>query len=216
MKFKAAIFDMDGLLLDTERVCKTIFKQACSALNLPFLDAVYLTLIGCNSKRCEEILTAAYGSDYPALHNEWKRRYEAVVMHKAIPVKEGVVALLEWLKSQSIPMAVATSTERSVAKTKLKLAGLDKYFQNLTTGCEVTNSKPDPEIYILAAKRLGVEPQYCLSFEDSNNGIKAAVAAGTIAYQIPDMIQPTNEVIALGHTIKASLTDVLTELESAE
>ncbi len=129
MKFKAAIFDMDGLLLDTERVCKTIFQQACDALNLPFLESAYLNIIGCNSKRCEEILTGAYGADYQPLHNEWKRRYQAVVMHEPIPVKQGVIELLDWLHNQSIPMAVATSTENNVAKTKLRLAGSISIFK---------------------------------------------------------------------------------------
>lgn len=213
MKYNAAIFDMDGLLLDTEHVCKNIFKQSCHALNLPFLESVYLKIIGCNSKRCEAILTQGYGSDYPSLHNEWKKRYNAVVLHQAIPTKQGVIELLDWLKSQDIPLAVATSTQRTVAETKLKLACLDQYFSVVTTGCEVTNSKPDPEIYLLAASRLNVPTDQCLAFEDSNNGIMAAVAANMIAYQIPDLVQPTQEVINLGHKICASLSDVLNDLQ---
>ncbi|MCD1191014.1 haloacid dehalogenase [Vibrio cholerae] len=209
MKFQAAIFDMDGLLLDTERVCMRVFQEACTACGLPFQQEVYLSVIGCNAKTINGILSQAYGEDLPRLHNEWRQRYNAVVMHEAIPHKDGVIALLEWLKARSIPIAVATSTQKEVALIKLQLAGLDHYFANITTGCEVTQGKPHPEIYLLAAERLGVEPQQCLAFEDSNNGIKAAMAAQMQAFQIPDLVKPSPEVIALGHPICTSLNEVI-------
>lgn len=216
MNFDAAIFDMDGLLLDTERVCMRVFKQACAAQNVPFLEEVYLSIIGCNSAGIEQIIREGYGAelDYPALHNEWKKRYNAVVLHQAIPVKEGVVALLDWFKRHDIALAVATSTSKDVALVKLRLAKLDHYFANITTGCEVKQGKPDPEIYLLAAKRLGIEPSRCLAFEDSNNGAKAAVAANTMTYQVPDLVEPTAEVMALGHQVLPSLTHVLQTLKA--
>ena len=157
MNYQAAIFDMDGLLLDTERVCMRIFKQACEVQNLPFHEDVYLSIIGRNAAGIEVIFRKAYGEDLDRLHKEWRTRYNAVVQHQAIPVKQGVIELLEWLKKNGIPTAVATSTANEVAKKKLELAGLSKYFDNLTTGCEVTHGKPDPEIYLLAASRLNVD-----------------------------------------------------------
>lgn len=217
MNFQAAIFDMDGLLLDTERVCKRIFQQACEAQNVPFLEEVYLRIIGCNSAGIEKIIREGYGPslDYPALHVEWRDRYNAVVKHQAIPVKEGVIELLEWLKANNVPTAVATSTQKDVAQIKLRLAGLDQYFDSLSTGCEVSHGKPHPEIYLLAANRLGVEPEKCLAFEDSNNGTRSAIAANMITFQIPDLVEPCDEVKALGHTIAPSLTDVLNSLKQA-
>ncbi|EGQ9935487.1 HAD family hydrolase, partial [Vibrio vulnificus] len=131
-----------------------------------------------------------------------------------IPVKEGVIALLEWLKAHQIPAAVATSTQKDVALVKLKLAGLDHYFESITTGCEVTHGKPDPEIYLLAASRLNVPPAQCLAFEDSNNGVRAAVSANMMTYQIPDLVEPCEEVIAFGHRISPSLAEVLKELQT--
>ncbi|EJB8417699.1 HAD family hydrolase [Vibrio vulnificus] len=213
MKFNAAIFDMDGLLLDTERVCMRIFKQACDVQKLPFYQETYLSIIGRNSAGIDAILRAAYGDDLDRLHAEWRKRYNQVVLHEAIPVKEGVIALLEWLKAHQIPAAVATSTQKDVALVKLKLAGLDHYFESITTGCEVTHGKPDPEIYLLAASRLNVPPAQCLAFEDSNNGVRAAVAANMMTYQIPDLVEPCEEVIAFGHRISPSLTEVLKELQ---
>ncbi|MGR4987975.1 HAD family hydrolase [Vibrio rotiferianus] len=213
MNYQAAIFDMDGLLLDTERVCMRIFKQACEVQNLPFHEDVYLSIIGRNAAGIEVIFRKAYGEDLDRLHKEWRSRYNAVVQHQAIPVKQGVIELLEWLKKNSIPTAVATSTANEVAKKKLELAGLSKYFDNLTTGCEVTHGKPDPEIYLLAASRLNVEPTKCLAFEDSNNGVRSAVSAKMITFQIPDLVEPCEEVRGFGHLILPSLTDVLSQLK---
>ncbi|MGR5209185.1 HAD family hydrolase [Vibrio rotiferianus] len=213
MNYQAAIFDMDGLLLDTERVCMHIFKQACEVQNLPFHEDVYLSIIGRNAAGIEVIFRKAYGEDLDRLHKEWRSRYNAVVQHQAIPVKQGVIELLEWLKKNSIPTAVATSTANEVAKKKLELAGLSKYFDNLTTGCEVTHGKPDPEIYLLAASRLNVEPTKCLAFEDSNNGVRSAVSAKMITFQIPDLVEPCEEVRGFGHSILPSLTDVLSQLK---
>ena len=215
MNFQAAIFDMDGLLLDTERVCKGIFEEACASLSVPFLEDVYLDIIGRNAQGIEQVIRAGYGSDldYPTLHNAWKVRYNAVVKHQAIPVKHGVIELLTWLKNNNIPTAVATSTQQDVAKIKLSLAGLDHYFDNLTTGCEVKNGKPDPEIYLLAANRLNISPQQCLAFEDSNNGVLSAVSANMQTFQIPDLVQPSAEILTLGHTVSHSLSDVLATLK---
>lgn len=215
MNFRAAIFDMDGLLLDTERVCMSIFKQACEAQNVPFLEDVYLSIIGRNSAGIEQTIREGYGPslDYPALHNEWRVRYNAVVKHQAIPVKTGVIELLQWLKDQGIPAAVATSTNKDVAEIKLSLAGLDQYFDHITTGCEVSHGKPHPEIYLLAASRLGVDSKLCLAFEDSNNGVRSAIAANMQTYQIPDLVEPCVEVKALKPIIRRSLLDVLSELK---
>ncbi|MCG3765178.1 HAD family phosphatase [Vibrio cincinnatiensis] len=216
MNFQAAIFDMDGLLLDTERVCLTVFEQACHAVGIPFLRDVYLSVIGRNAAGIEHALKAGYGPqlDYPVLHKEWRQRYDAVVKHQAIPVKAGVIELLQWLKANHIPTAVATSTQKEIASIKLRLAQIDHYFDSLTTGCEVTHGKPDPEIYLLAAKRLSVHPTQCLAFEDSNNGVRAAIGAKMITFQIPDLVEPTEEIRALGHHIRPSLTQTLTELQS--
>lgn len=214
MNYKAAIFDMDGLLLDTERVCMRVFKQACQTVNLPFYQDVYLSIIGRNAAGIEKIFQDAYGDDLPKLHAEWRANYDAIVRHQAIPVKEGVVELLEWLKANHIPTAVATSTHKDLATIKLRLAGIDHYFDHLTCGCEVSNGKPDPEIYRLAASRLGVEPEQCIAFEDSNNGVLSAVAAKMHTFQIPDLVEPSDEIKALGHDIEPSMKAVLAKLKA--
>lgn len=213
MNYQAAIFDMDGLLLDTERVCMRVFKQACLTQELPFYEDVYLSIIGRNSAGIEKIFRDAYGDDLERLHNEWKVNYQAIVKHQAIPVKEGVIDMLSWLKANNIPTAVATSTHKDIAEKKLELAELTSYFDSVTCGCEVSNGKPDPEIYLLAAKRLAVEPSQCLAFEDSNNGVISAVSANMMTFQIPDLVEPSAEVIQLGHSIVPSLNTVLEQLK---
>ncbi|KJY82732.1 CbbY [Vibrio galatheae] len=215
MKFKAAIFDMDGLLLDTERVCMRVFKQACENVNLPFYEDNYLSIIGKNSAGIEKVFRKTYGDDLEKLQTEWRKNYDAIVKHQAIPVKHGVIELLEWLKAHNIPTAVATSTHREVALIKLELAGLSQYFDSFTCGCEVKNGKPDPEIYLLAAERLGVPAEQCLAFEDSNNGVRSATAAKMTTFQIPDLVAPCDEVKALGHNIFPSLQDALIYLKNA-
>lgn len=214
MNIQAAVFDMDGLLLDTEKLCMQIFRQACETLNLPFHQDVYLSIIGQNSVAIEKVFRRAYGDDLDALHEEWRVNYNAIVKHQAIPVKDGVIELLTWLKERGIPIAVATSTHKDVANKKLRLAGLDGYFDTLACGCEVKHSKPDPEIFLLAATRLGIESQYCVAFEDSNNGVRSAVAAKMTTFQVPDLVSPCEEVKAFGHHIVPSLHTALDYLKS--
>ncbi len=215
MNYKAAIFDMDGLLLDTERVCQQAFREACEALSLPMLEDVYLGIIGCNAQGIKKVICDGYGEDldYEQLRIEWMNRYHPIVEQQAIPVKKGVIDLLDWLKAQSIPIAVATSTHKELAITKLKLAGLFDYFEHLSNGCEVSKGKPDPEIFLLAASRLNISAQHCLAFEDSSNGVRSAIAAGMQVYQVPDLVKPCADIIALGHTIRDSLSDALNHLK---
>lgn len=214
MNFQAAIFDMDGLLLDTERLCMQVFEQACANVNLPFYPDVYLSIIGQNAVSIDKTFRKVYHDDLDKLDAEWRKNYKAIVNHQAIPVKEGVLDLLKWLKANKIPTAVATSSQREVATVKLKLAGLDQYFDSLTCGCEVTQGKPDPEIYLLAAQRLGVEAAQCVAFEDSNNGVRSSMAANMTTFQIPDLVAPCEEVLALGHYVESSLSDALARLKT--
>lgn len=216
MTYQAAVFDLDGLLLDTEKVCMQAFRDACKALSLPMLEDVYLGIIGRNAQGIEQIIQQGYGAalDYPTLRNKWMGFYHPVIEQQAIPKKEGVIELFEWLQAQKIPIAVATSSHEKEASAKLTLSGLNKYIASLSTGCEVTHGKPDPEIYLLAAQRLNIPPAQCLAFEDSSNGVRAAVAAGMQVHQVPDLVKPTEEIIALGHNINNSLLDVLENLKA--
>jgi len=216
MSYQAAVFDMDGLLLDTERVCMQAFEKACQELSLTFVKSAYLKIIGRNAKGIEEAIMSHYApyTEYAPLRKAWMDGYWPIVENEAIAVKRGVIDLLEWLKSESIPIAVATSTHQKLAATKLRLAGIDHYFKHISSGCEVKQGKPHPEIFLLAAQRLNIAPEKCLAFEDSSNGVISALAAKMQVYQIPDLVIPDNDIIALGHTIKPSMVEVLADLKS--
>ncbi|WP_432454439.1 MULTISPECIES: HAD family hydrolase [unclassified Agarivorans] len=214
MAYRAAVFDMDGLLLDSERVSYDTFAAACAELSIEFKESVYLQIIGTNAQQIKKILCAGYGQDLPydQLRACWIAKYHAIVMHQAVPLKTGALALLQWFKSESIPVALATSSARDTAEKKLEHAGIRQFFDHISTGCEVTYSKPHPEIFLKAAQGLAVDPQHCLAFEDSDNGVRAAVAAGMQVYQVPDLIPPSEQLKLLNHEIRLSLSEVLAEL----
>lgn len=211
MKLSAAIFDMDGLLLDTERVCLDAFSAACNEVGAPCLVDVYLSTIGCGEQEIFDILTAGYKEifNYSVIHEKWRVLYEDAALHAPTPLKPGVKNIIAWLQDHDIPIAVATSTRREHAIKKLKMAGIYACFDQLVGGDEIENSKPAPDIYLEAARRLSVLPNEGIAFEDSNTGVKAAMAAGLHTFQIPDLIQPSDEVIALGVNIRPSLDEAL-------
>jgi len=134
--------------------------------------------------------------------------YRRVIEESPIPLKDGAEELLRYISSIEIPIAVATSTAIDRAQKKLKSSGILDYFDFIIGGDQVTRSKPDPEIYLKAASELSSEPSKCLALEDSANGVKAAVAAGMTVVQIPDLVQPGEELLSLGHIVLRSLYDV--------
>ena len=160
----ALVFDMDGLLLDTERIARDAFEEACREAGWadPALD-VYARCIGGTGEDEGAILRAGYGPEFPweAVRDGWRRRYHERVEHRAVPVKPGAAELLSYCFDSGLPCALATSTRAELAQTKLALAGLDAYFPVRVTGDMVRRGKPDPEPYLAAAARLGTRPERC-------------------------------------------------------
>ena len=214
----ALVFDMDGLLLDTERIALRAFEEACREAGWPDPDLdVYARCIGGTGADEGAILRAGYGPDFPweAVRDGWWRRYHEHVEHRAVPVKPGVTELLSYCVDSGLPCALATSTRAALAQTKLSLAGLDGYFPVRVTGDMVRRGKPDPEPYLSAAERLGAQPERCWAFEDSTNGVRSAFAAGCAVFQVPDLVEPPPELRRLGHTVLESLYDAIDELREA-
>ncbi|MDB5801191.1 MAG: hypothetical protein JWL63_2130 [Rhodocyclales bacterium] len=207
----AVIFDMDGLLLDSERQALALLAQAAQALDIRWDHAVGLQMVGLNSRDSDGILLGAFGADYPveALRERFGELYEAAIVAGDIPPKPFARELLMRLEALRIPCAVATSTRRSRAEAKLHRAQFMQHFKAMACGDEVLRGKPHPEIYELAASRLGVEPSRCLALEDSNAGVRAAVSANMQVVMVPDLLRPDAGIRMLGVPAVSSLKDVL-------
>ncbi len=206
---QAIVFDMDGLLLDTERIALATFEDACRAHGLKVERTVYERCIGTSVQGTRDILGAALGYDiYDRLSREWSGRYEARVLTQAVDVKDGALEILELTRALRVPIALATSTATELARTKLRLAGLLDFFAAVVGGDAVANPKPHPEPYLTAARALGFAPNQCWAIEDSDNGVRAAHAAGLFVFQIPDLVQPAADVRGIGHPVLGSLREV--------
>jgi HAD superfamily hydrolase (TIGR01509 family) len=216
MKYKAAIFDMDGLLLDTERIFLDAFINTCTDLNHRFDMSLFISIIGTNSIKTKDILTEGFGRgfNHDRFREVWIRHVESYLSDNSIPLKSGAVNLLEKISSVPLPMAIATSTRYSDAIKSLESTSIINYFRFVVGGDHVTNGKPHPEIYLKVADRLGMSPVECIVFEDSENGVKSAHAAGMCVIQVPDLVTPTEEIKALGHRIYDSLDMVIRDFNT--
>jgi HAD superfamily hydrolase (TIGR01509 family) len=205
---QAVIFDMDGLMLDSERALLGCLAQAGAEAGHALPEAFLLSLIGSSDALTRQLIAEQVGADaVDALLQDSYARYERLVA-AGVPHRPGIIDLLDTLVVHGVPRAVATSTRRPLALRKLESAGLLRYFEHVATSSDVARPKPAPDIYLLAAARLGVEPQHCLALEDSPTGVRAALAAGMTVIQVPDLLQPDADVRALGHAIAGSLHDV--------
>lgn len=208
--FEAVIFDMDGTLLDTERIAQESFIAACRELGVePRMDLL-LRCVGAAATLARQVIREGYGPhfDTEALFQAWNRHFSQLSLYTPAPVKEGAVALLDTVARLGLPMAVATSSGTAHAREKLRNAGLLERFRIVIGADQVSRPKPDPEVYLKAAEFLGADPKACLALEDSEYGVRAAHAAGMTVVQIPDMIQPTADLRALGHIVLESLQEV--------
>lgn len=210
----AVIFDMDGLLLDTEPLAARAWTDAAEALRVEFDVALALAMVGRNFGDCAAMVRARYGADYPvdALLDRWHATYDAIVERDGLRLKPGVLELIDWLEENAIPRAVATSTRRERARTKLGDAALLPRFRDIVGGDEVAFGKPAPDIYVEAARRLGVAAVECLALEDSEPGIRAALAAGMSTIMVPDLHAPPDDLVALDLLVLPSLHEVLDHL----
>ena len=191
----AVLLDMDGTLLDTEQV---YFDSLVAALTrLGFIDDVVAlchAMIGLPGPDCEAMLQARYGESFPLAEiNKASAIRRNEILAAGLPLKNGAVELLDALRDAGCPMAIVTSSSRRSADCIWRLPGSATRFDMILTRNDVTRGKPSPDLYLLAASRLGVNPQSCVAVEDSNHGVTSAHAAGAITIMVPDMVPPTDE-----------------------
>lgn len=204
--FSAAIFDMDGTLLDTEAVFRDIVFAVSADLGFEMTDQVHHSMVGSSHETTNRLLVEAYGVAFPyALFDDMCREQMQRRMDAAVPVKTGVPEMLAELKARRIPIAVATSSRAPHALGHLGRAGLLSMFQAVVTRDDVVNPKPHPEPYLTAARLLGVAPEHCLAVEDSHTGVRAAHAAGMQTIMVPDIVHPSDEIAALCVAVMESL-----------
>jgi len=192
----AVIFDMDGLMFDTERLTIPLWDEASIKFGYRIPYDTVIKMVGISSQRARDVMLGEYGEDFPyeKIRDEFRllcrREYD-----KGIPHKKGLVFLLDRLTSANIPLGVATSTRRETAMYMLEKAGIVKKFACVTGGDEVANGKPSPDIFLLAAKKLNTLPAACAGFEDSTAGLRGLHAAGIRSVFIKDLIDPPQEVL---------------------
>jgi HAD superfamily hydrolase (TIGR01509 family) len=211
---KAVIFDVDGLLLDTERVALAAYLEAASRSGINATEELFMSLVGRNWATSQGLLKDALGTDdAETMLAEWPRTFESRVLGAGIPKKPGADEVIHMLVKRETPVALATSTSRDLATDRLRSAGLLEHFEVIVTGDEVANGKPAPDIFLLAAERLDIEPTACIVLEDSEPGVRAGDRAGMRVLMVPDLIQPSPEVAALATGIFESLVEAQTFLE---
>lgn len=205
---------MDGLLIDSEKIALRTFQEKCDEHHLGDQLPLYNQILGTNDHTTQIILknTLPDSIDTNRFISEWLENYLRVTS-TGVPLMKGVENLLDALTRYKVPLAVATSTRSDRARDKLHKSGLLHRFDAIVGGDQIENGKPAPDIYLKAAASLRIDPEHCIAFEDSPNGVRAAHAAGMHVVQIPELVQPDTALLALGHTVLPDLDEVISYLE---
>ena len=215
-EIRAVVFDMDGLLLDTETVYQAAMIEAGQAFGIDFTAETYRSMVGKTKPECMIMLRGLYGADFPA-EAYFKRTWADVeiILEAEVRLKTGVMEILDYLDARGVPRAIATSNSREAVERYLGRFDLLKRFHAVVANADVTRHKPYPDPYLEAARRLNVHPTLCLALEDSHPGVRAAHAAGMMTIMVPDILDPNEEMHEKCVHIAESLHEVLGLLKAA-
>lgn len=208
MTAHAILFDMDGLLLDTEKVCLDSFVETRRHFSLSDSPDVFLRCVGVRREECDQIIRESLFDqvEFRDFNDLWREKISAT-LRRDIPLKAGALQLVQTLASKGYLMGVATSTQTGPAQSHLERTGLLSFLGGVIGGDLVQEGKPNPEVYHKIAEHLGVNAADCIAFEDSETGTRAAVASGARTIQVPDLIPPSADMLELGHVIAPSLLE---------
>jgi HAD superfamily hydrolase (TIGR01509 family) len=203
------IFDMDGLLVDSEPLYMRSWQQAASELGFTLTAEFYHSLLGLPESDCESAIISAFGSSFPMreFRARWKQLWSGFVEAGELHPKAGAPQLLQALQAARTPLAVATSSSRAYAMLSLDRTGLSRFFKHTIVAEDVRRGKPAPDIFLLAASRLGVPPGQCLLLEDSFTGAEAGLSAGMSVIVVPDLSAPPDECTARVLMVAGSLQE---------
>ena len=212
---QAVIFDMDGVIFDSERLVIECWQVIAEKHNIPDIVEICMRVQGNNRQETGKRFREKYGNDFP--YDTYKKEVTALFRERygegRLPLKPGVVKILEELKRNNIPLALASSTRSDIVKLEMEEANLLPYFDAVLGGDMVPRSKPEPDIFLAAAAALQAEPKCCYVLEDSHNGIRAAYRAGMHPVMVPDMQQPTEEIRGIAEAVVENLLAALEYLQ---
>lgn len=214
-KIKALVFDMDGLIIDSERIVQRTWKEIGPTLGYEKVEDHIYDLLGANVKRRDEYFRATFGEDFPMdrFSELTRKRFYEIMETEGLPLKPGVIELMEEGKKRGLKIGLATSSRQDYAKDIMTKVGVWDYFDGGVFGDQVTKAKPDPEIYLLACEKIEVEPKNALALEDAPAGIRAASSAGMRVVMVPDLVQPEKEIQKLYYKKVETLLEVIPLLD---
>ena len=214
--FDAVVFDMDGVIFDSERAVMNCWIELAKKYDIKDIEEPYLACTGTTDAKTREIMLNAYGEDFP--YDEYAK--EASIMYHEkydggrLPMKPGVKEILTFLKDNGKKIALASSTRRQTVLNQLRDAGILDYFDEIVTGDMVTRSKPEPDIFLLACEKISTAPERAYAIEDSYNGIRAASAGKLRPIMVPDLLPSNEEMEGLAETVISDLGEVVEYLKA--
>lgn len=209
-QIELVIFDMDGLLFDTEPIFFRAIQRSAKKLGVDFTFETYLKTVGVTDETGKKMLSEIYGKDSSILQamDQYGLEFDKILEEEGLTVKAGAEQLLNTLDEKGIKKCIASSSSVDMIQRNVQLTGLDNRFDFYLSGTEVKNGKPSPDIFLEALKRAGVAAENALVLEDSYHGLKAAVAANIPCIVVPDLIEPTDEMRSLAKRVCNDLLEV--------